>query len=109
YTAMSNNLNPDNPKGEDKKAFDHQKPVIKCFFFHFRLVMSQPHLLLIAKTVTKDSKNLVAISIALSIFGLGIGSRYGNPHCFFYYLYLRTYFTSKGVSFNSPAGMLIFA
>ncbi|WHX25346.1 IS1182 family transposase [Virgibacillus halodenitrificans] len=45
YTAMSNNLNPDNPKGEDKKAFDHQKPVIKCFFFHFRLVMSQPRIL----------------------------------------------------------------
>jgi len=42
YTATGNGQIPENPKSKDKKAFDHQKTVIKCFFFHFRLVMSQP-------------------------------------------------------------------
>lgn len=42
YTALDNSQSPNNSKGNDKKAFDRQESVIKCFFFHFRLVMSQP-------------------------------------------------------------------
>ncbi|MBM7542164.1 transposase [Amphibacillus cookii] len=45
YTASDNSQSPNNSKGKDKKAFDHQESVIKCFFFHFRLVMSQPCIL----------------------------------------------------------------
>ena len=41
---MNNGQDTEKPKGNDKKACEHQKTVITCFFFYFRLVMSQPRL-----------------------------------------------------------------
>lgn len=42
YTAMNSSWNPDYTKGKSKKTWNHQKPVVPCFFSYFRLVLSQP-------------------------------------------------------------------